>query len=112
MTDLQKEYMQKIKRGKVGVRILKNSVNYPFKYQTEMAIYNDHLNIIEIPEKTPQAISFPTSVEKDTEKKTTVFVGNSDLVKKMAKLLDELIEAIELEDYQTFKSIKDAIDKM
>jgi hypothetical protein len=30
----------------------------------------------------------------------------------MAKLLDELIEAIELEDYQTFKSIKDAIDKM
>lgn len=37
---------------------------------------------------------------------------NSDFVKKMFKLLDKHIEAIELEDYQTFKSTKETIDEL
>lgn len=109
MSDLQKEYIQKIKRGEVGVRVLNNCFHYPFIYRTVTHIEHANIVIVKLPE-TP-AISFSTNSEK-VEMQATIYMKNSDCVKKMFKLLDKLIEAIELEDYQTFKSTKDAIDEL
>lgn len=110
MTDLKKELIQKIKNGKVPVRLLHTEVYYPFECKY---LSGDHLDELYI-KKTiiPVAIAFNSAGKDTIDNGTQIYRDNTTLVKKMSKFVDDLREAIELEDYVAMKKIQESMDKL
>lgn len=107
MTDLKKELVQKIKKGQVPVRILHLEVYYPFKCKYINGSYLDELHIVNTDGKDKVGDG-KDKVGDGTE----IYRDNTVLVKKMNKLVDDLREAIELEDYSAMKKMQESMDKL